>query len=81
MSVLDYGATGRSYNDASSAVRAAVVAAATVANATHPAEVFFPRGRYILDVSKAGLIIPSNVVLVGEARHLASVYFQEYNTT
>ena len=83
-SVLNFGATGRSYNDASSAVRAAIAAATeaiAVANSTIRAEVYFPRGRYILDVNKTGLLIPSNVVLVGESRHLASVYFQEYNTS
>ena len=61
-SVLDYGATARSYNDASAAIRAALAAAA---NSSRPADVYFPRGRYILDVGKAGLVIPAGVTLRG----------------
>jgi hypothetical protein len=58
---------------------AAITAALEAARQAGGGVVYFPRGRYMLDVGRAGLVIPDNVVLKGEARHLASIYFAEYN--
>ena len=84
--VQHFGATGFSCKtdredcgvhdfNATAPIKAALAAATQAGGGI----VFFPKGRYMLDVGKAGLVIPDNVVLKGEARHLTSIYFAEYN--